>query len=113
MAIIYEVNLNVDASNAKALKIWLVKHLDKMLALPGFLRAELFNELQPAIGMAGLSLRYTLVDQAAFDYYNEHYAAETRQELYQRFGVNFFAQRRLLQRECVKERLDESENLST
>ena len=104
MAIIYEVNLNVDASIAKPFKIWLGNLLDRMLQYPGFMRAEYWSELEPSVGEHGFSIRYELVDKRAFDNYIKNHAAGMRQDAESRFGARFKASRRLLKSELVKEK---------
>lgn len=106
MAIIYEVNLKVDASVAKEFKIWLAEHLDLMLQFPGFLRAEYWSELDPSVGTQGFCVRYELTDKTSFELYVKEHAAGMRQDAFRKFGDQFQASRRLLKSELIRERGD-------
>jgi hypothetical protein len=106
MAIIYEVNLKVDASVGKEFKNWLAEHLDLMLQLPGFLRAEYWSELDPSVGTQGYCVRYELESKAAFERYVKEHAAGMRQEAFRLFGNQFQASRRLLKSEFIREHGD-------
>jgi len=94
----YEVNLAVDAEVAEAFAAWLPGHVAELLALPGFLGAEIFrvDEPAPPTGEVALSVRYRLRDQAALDAYLRDHAARLRADGVARFGGRFRATRRVL-----------------
>ncbi|MDO5504866.1 MAG: DUF4286 family protein [Pseudoxanthomonas suwonensis] len=96
--LIYEVNLLVDATVAVAYRAWLREHVAQMLALPGFVSAEVFDVREPAAadGVC-LCVQYRLRDaQALQDYLRDH-AAAMRADGLVRFGDRFTATRRILQ----------------
>jgi hypothetical protein len=96
--LVYEVNLAVDAEVAEAFAAWLPGHVAELLALPGFLAAEIFRVEEPAppAGEVALSVRYRLRDRAALDAYLRDHAARLRADGIARFGGRFQATRRVL-----------------
>lgn len=93
----YEVTLMVDADIADAYEAWLQDHIREMLALPGFLDAELAELIEPqSPGRRGWCTRYRLVDEAALADYLRDHAAAMRADGVARFGDRFQAQRRVL-----------------
>jgi hypothetical protein len=70
----------------------------ELLALPGFLAAEIFRIEEPAppAGEVALSVRYRLRDRAALDAYLRDHAARLRADGVARFGDRFRASRRVL-----------------
>ena len=97
--LIYEVNLALDADIADAFSAWLPGHVAELLALPGFLSAEIFRIAEPAppAGGTSLSVRYRLRDRAALEAYLEGDAARLRADGIARFGGRFRAERRVLE----------------
>jgi len=97
--LVYEVNLAVEADVAEAFAAWLPGHVAELLALPGFLDAEIFtvDEPAPPAGEVALSVRYRLRDRAALDGYLRDHAARMRADGIARFGDRFQATRRVLQ----------------
>lgn len=96
--VIYEVNLQVDASVADAYLPWLQAHVRQMLTLPGFERATLFAVDDPptAVGVVHWCVQYRLRDRAALDGYLHDHAGAMRAEGLQRFGAAVRASRRVL-----------------
>lgn len=96
--LVYEVDLEVEASIAADYRDWLHGHVSEILALPGFLGASLCEVLEPAppAGFAGLSVHYRLVDEAAYDAYLRDHAPRMRADGEARFGGRFRARRRVL-----------------
>ncbi len=92
----YEVNLEVDAELADAFAGWLDGHVREMLALPGFLSAELFEVEDPPAGRRSFSVRYRLVDREALERYLGEHAPRMRGDGARRFGGRFTASRRIL-----------------
>lgn len=98
MSIVYEVALEIDAAIAADYRAWLDAHVDRILALPGFTGARIFELLEPAppSGTLALCVQYALRDRAAFDAYLRDHAASLRAEGIARFGDRFRASRRIL-----------------
>ncbi|MDQ3288534.1 MAG: DUF4286 family protein [Pseudomonadota bacterium] len=97
-AVVYEVNVDLDADIADAYLVWLDEHIETMCALPGFSGASVFEVIEPAAdtGRQRFSVHYTLDDQAALDAYLRDHAARMRAEGESRFGGRFRASRRVL-----------------
>jgi quinol monooxygenase YgiN len=96
--IVYEVNLRVEREIAAAYASWLHTHVAQMLALPGFVGAELFED--PAANDASnvaWCCQYRLVDAAALERYLQEHAPRMRADGVARFGARFSATRRVLQ----------------
>ena len=97
--IVYEVDLDLDAAIAASYRDWLQAHVRQMLALPGFVSAEVFEVLEPAhAGRVGLCLHYRLRDADALDAYLREHAPRMRAEGEARFGGRFAASRRVLRK---------------
>lgn len=99
-ATVYEVNLQVRPARADAYRQWLRAHIAEILALPGFVGAECFAVSEPADaeGWVSLCVQYRLVDAEALQHYLREHAPRLRGEGLARFGEDFRAQRRILQR---------------
>lgn len=97
-AVVYEVNVDLDADIADAYLVWLDEHIETMCALPGFSGASVFEVIEPAadVGRQRFSVHYTLDDQTALDVYLRDHAARMRAEGESRFGGRFRASRRVL-----------------
>ena len=96
--LIYEVNLAVEAEIAAAFEAWLPGHVAELLALPGFLGAEIFrvDDPTPPVNEVALVVRYRLDDRAALDDYLRNHAVRLRTDGLNRFGGRFRASRRVL-----------------
>ena len=96
--ITYVVDLEVDAAIAAEYLPWLREHVREMLALPGFVDAQVFERLEPASppGSVVYSVHYRLRERAAFDDYLDRHAAAMR-GAGARFGQRVRASRMLLQ----------------
>jgi hypothetical protein len=96
--IVYEVNLDVNAAVFAAYRFWLDDHVQAMLALPGFVSAEIFErrDPSPAPQQHSLCVQYRLVDDAALDRYLREDAPKMRADGQARFGGQFNASRRIL-----------------
>ena len=94
--IVYVVDLEVDAGIAPEYLSWLREHVREMLALPGFVDAQIFEPLEPApAGQAAYSVHYELRDRAAYEAYLQDHAGRMR-AAGARFGHRVRASRRLL-----------------
>ncbi|MBS0569111.1 MAG: DUF4286 family protein [Proteobacteria bacterium] len=97
--IVYEVNLDIAAAAFDEYRAWLDAHVRQMLALPGFVSAQVLEvrEPPPAAGRRHLSVAYRLVDAPALERYLREDAPRLRAEGSARFGGQFGATRRILQ----------------
>ncbi|HEV7491943.1 MAG TPA: DUF4286 family protein [Rhodanobacteraceae bacterium] len=96
--IVYEVNIEVREAAYADYRAWLVRHVEEMLALPGFLAAETFERRDPppTNGTRALVVHYRLVNEPALQRYLDEHAARMREEGLRRFGDAFSATRRVL-----------------
>jgi hypothetical protein len=96
--IVYEVNLDVRAEIYDDYREWLAAHVGEILALPGFLSAEIFDvrDPAPAEGRRALSVLYRVADQASLHRYFAEHAPRLREDGHRRFGGAFTATRRVL-----------------
>ena len=96
--IVYEVNLFVQRAIEAEFRAWLDPHVREIIALPGFIGAEVFDRLDPP-GPAGelvLCTQYRLQDEAALTAYLRDHAPRLRADGIERFGQRFRAERRVL-----------------
>lgn len=98
MAVIYEVELEVDRAVESGYRDWLAPHNDEILSLPGFLGARRFERLDPPPpeGRFALVVQYRLRDAAALDAYLAEHAPRLRADGLARFPERFSARRRVL-----------------
>jgi len=96
--IVYEVNIEVREAAYADYRAWVVRHVEEMLALPGFVAAEILERRDPppTEGTRALTVHYRLVDAAALQRYLTEHAARMREEGTRRFGDAFSATRRVL-----------------
>lgn len=96
--IVYEVNLFVQRRIEAEYRAWLDGHVREILALPGFVGAEVFERLEPetAADEFSLCVHYRLVDAAALSEYFAKHAPRLRAEGVDRFGDGVRAERRVL-----------------
>lgn len=95
--IVYEVNIEVREEKYADYRAWLVLHVGQMLALPGFVAAEILEQRDPppTRGTRALNVQYRLVDDAALQRYLTEHAPRMREEGVRRFGDAFTATRRV------------------
>ena len=78
-AIIYVVDLDVDATLASEYLPWLREHVREMLALPGFAGAQVYERLETSSpGRFACSVHYRLRDRASYDAYLREHAPRMR-----------------------------------
>jgi hypothetical protein len=96
-AVVYEVNLAVDAGAAEAYAEWLGPHIAEVLVCDGFLSAEWFD-VEPAGGddRVHWCVQYRVTDRAALDAYLAGPAGALRADGQARFSGRFTATRRVL-----------------
>lgn len=94
---IYVVHLDAHADIAAQFRAWLDDHIAAMVALPGFVRAELFQREEDG---GHFAVKYTVfyyVDsRAALQRYFDEYAAAMRSDGPDRFGGRFEVSRQTL-----------------
>jgi hypothetical protein len=98
MAVIYEVNLWVQRRLEAEYRAWLHLHVAKILHLPGFLDACVYEvgEAPADAEEFALCVHYRLRDDAALQTYLDEHAPRLRAEGVAKFGDGFRAQRRVL-----------------
>jgi hypothetical protein len=98
--VIYEVNLDVDASVIDAYRAWLQMHVAEICALPGFTGAEVLEVDDPPAdaGRVSLCVQYRLRDGAALDVYLHDHATRMRADGETHFGGRFRATRRIMRK---------------
>jgi hypothetical protein len=94
--VIYEVNLEADATIEGPFDTWLRDHVADMLQLDGFLAAEVLVDGSAPPGRIRRSVHYRLSNQAALDDYLRTHALRMREKGVALFGDRFTAQRRTL-----------------
>ena len=96
--IVYEVNVDLSADIHADFRAWLSAHIDEILALPGFVSAEIFDVLDPAPaeGRRALTVTYRLADRPSLTRYFTEHAPRLREDGQRRFGGAFTATRRVL-----------------
>lgn len=97
--IVYEVNLDVDAAIHAQYRDWLDAHVREILALPGFVSAEILEcqEPAPASGRRSLCVAYRLASPGDLERYLREDAPRLRADGIARFGGRFSATRRVLE----------------
>lgn len=96
--IVYEVNLTVDAELEETYAQWLQKHVEQMLALPGFISATSYRIIEPCDDhKACWTVHYVLANQSALDNYLQQHAPRMRADGIKHFGNRFTATRRIYQ----------------
>lgn len=99
-AVVYEVNIDLDASMRDEYLAWLRAHVDEICALPGFLDARILEVTDPpaVAGRDSLCVQYRLSGPEALGVYLADHAPRLRAEGLERFGGRFTASRRVLAR---------------
>lgn len=98
--IVYEVSLQVDRDIVADYLHWLHEHIAQIVALPGFVGAELLQTREDAAldgARCGYVVVYRLTDAAALQRYFEDFAPALRADGQARFGGRFSATRRVLE----------------
>jgi len=93
---IYEVTVSVDREIVDTFDPWLARHVEEMLAYPGFIRADTFTLEDDEGGRALRVTHYYLESDADLDRYLAGPAGEMRQAAVDRFGERATASRRVL-----------------
>ena len=103
--LVYEVNLEFDVAIAAAYRAWLATHVQDVLALPGFVSAQVHEVVDPlpTAGRVGLSVRYVVRDADLLDAYLREHAPRLRAEGLERFGEEGVRTRRRVLREIARD----------
>lgn len=95
--VFYEVNLDVEGAIATEYLGWLQRHVEQVLALRGFVSAQVFDVLDPVRdGLVSICVHYRLRDATALEAYLRDHAPRMRADGVARFGARFSATRRVL-----------------
>lgn len=96
--IVYEVNIEVREAVFDAYRAWLSPHVAEIVALPGFVSAEIFERRDPPPpeGTRVLTVWYRVVGDAALQRYFREDAPRLREDGLRRFGDAATATRRVL-----------------
>lgn len=97
--IVYVVELEMDVALRDEYLVWLDDHVHGMLALPGFIGAEILIRSEPPAPAERFIVQahYRLRDRAAWDDYLAHHAARMREAGLARFGQRVRASRTVLE----------------
>ena len=95
---IYEVTLSVDREIVDAFDAWLEDHVDEMLDIPGFLKAETFEIEDDKEDRARRVTHYYLASEEDLEEYLAGPANAMRQSGIDKFSDRFEASRRVLRR---------------
>ena len=96
--IVYEVNLDVDAALFPGYRTWLDEHVHAMIALSGFVGAQIFERTDPspAPNQRSFCVHYRLKSMADLERYLREDAPRMRADGNEKFGGRFTANRRIL-----------------
>ncbi len=95
---IYEVTLSVDREIVDAFDAWLEDHVEEMLDIPGFLKAETFEIEDDKEDRARRVTHYYLASEEDLEEYLAGPANAMRQSGIDKFSDRFEASRRVLRR---------------
>lgn len=94
--ILYQVDVELKHEVVEAYAAWLNEHVAEILSLPGFLRAEVFEE--PAAATAetrAFSVRFVLKNRESLESYLREHAQRMRSKGSELFEGGFTARRRV------------------
>lgn len=93
----YEVNIEVNAEVAADYLEWLKPHITEILAIEGFIKADLFlEEVDDAALIKKITVDYYLCNQQAYENYIKVHAPRLRQDAKIKFDGLFTIKRRVL-----------------
>ena len=95
---IYEVTVSVEREIADAFDLWLAEHVQEMLEIPGFLKAETFEIEDDDEGRVRRVTHYYLANEEDLEEYLAGPANAMRQSGIDKFADRFTASRRVLRR---------------
>lgn len=93
----YEVNIRINQAFAESYFLWLKAHVDEMLLIEGFLKAEVMVEcLNDDSDIKAFTILYDLKDIKAYENYIEQHAPKMRSKA-KNFEGQFTATRRVFE----------------
>jgi hypothetical protein len=95
-SVLYEVNLEADATIEGPFDTWLRDHIADLLQFDGFRSAEILEDRTAPPGRVRRIVQYRLRDQAALDAYVDNQAPRMRAQGVAKFGDRFTTERRVL-----------------
>jgi Protein of unknown function (DUF3667)/Domain of unknown function (DUF4286) len=94
--LIYEVTLTIERDIIDSFDGWLANHVEEMLAIPGFISANVFALDDDDSGQVKRVTQYFLDSEGDLESYLVDQATAMRQSAIDRFGEQFSATRRIL-----------------
>lgn len=94
-AVFYEVSITVDEDIYTEYRSWLEKHVKQILALPGFVRADMTEKTIEEPDKHCIVIVYEIASLEYFHHYSQNHAPAFRQEGIDRFGDKIQITRRL------------------
>lgn len=94
--LIYEVTLSIEPQIVDSFDAWLAEHIQAMLELPGFVKAEVFELEEDERGWPGRVAQFYLESETDLERYLAGPAQAMRQAAIDRFAEQFEARRRVL-----------------
>ena len=95
--IIYEVNLKVKPEIATYFKIWLNNHINQMLDIDGFKKADWYELYESNEDKEKFyCIQYHVQDKKSLNSYFKNQAEDMREDGIRHFGDQFSAKRRIL-----------------
>jgi len=104
--ILYEVNLFIQPQIQEKYRVWLKKHIQEILTLPGFIEAKVFEVKTAKLtgerdgknkDTLNLTVHYYLESKKDLEAYLNQHAPRLREEGLRLFPNQFTAQRRVLE----------------
>ncbi len=99
--LIYEVTLVIERDIVEPFDSWLADHIEEMLAIPGFLKANVFALEDDEQGRARRVTQFYLESENHLEQYFVGRAEQMRQVGIDRFGDRFSASRRVLRQSDI------------
>ncbi|KTD13369.1 DUF4286 family protein [Legionella jamestowniensis] len=99
--IVYEVNLEIKVAIFDAYISWLKPHIKDLLALDGFIKADLLFDVDSKDDKETrkITVAYYLKDYDTYSHYVTNHANQMREDALKRFNGQFNASRRVLKLE--------------
>lgn len=97
MRILYEVNITIEEAIKVDYLIWLKEHIGEMVALDCFVKATLYDTLEPEIpGKCQFVVQYIAPSEEAIRRYLSQHAPTLRSRIPEAFQGKFSIERRIL-----------------
>lgn len=94
----YEVNIIIATQYLEDYRLWLTRHIQEMLQLPGFINAQVLKEygLEDR-AFSHLTIQYTLDNPKSLQLYFDNHAQRMREQSLKLFSGKFTATRRMFE----------------